>query len=167
MKVVHRPHRLAGEVQDHITGLEARAGRGPLALHFTDHDRRALATQPGDQPGVEHRGLPAEAQARPPYLAVAHDAGGDIHDGVGADREAEALGAADHGGVDADHPPPPVGERASGIARVQRGVGLHHALDQPAVRRAQGAAERADDAGGDRRLEAQWIADRDRELADS
>ena len=55
-------------------------------------------------------------------------------------------------------------ERAAGIARVDRGVGLDEVL--VAVGVDAGAAERADDPGGDGVLQAEGIADGDHEVAD-
>jgi hypothetical protein len=49
-------------------------------------------------------------------------------------------------------------------ARVERGVGLDHVLDGAPADRADRAAERRHHAGGDRRFEAERIADRDHEL---
>ena len=54
----------------------------------------------------------------------------------------------------------------AGIARVQRRVGLDHAVDQPARTGAQRAAEGADHARSDRALKAERVADRDHQLAD-
>ena len=69
-----------------------------------------------------------------------------------------------------DHPPAAVRERAARVARVERGVGLDHVVDDaagaPRARR-QRAAERRDDAGGDRAAEPVRVADRDDELADA
>ena len=53
--------------------------------------------------------------------------------GVGGDGEAQPLGAGDDRGVDADHAPAAVDQRAAGIARVQRRIGLHQVLDRPAA----------------------------------
>ncbi len=74
------------------------------------------------------------------------------------------------GGVDADDAPEAVGQRAAGVARVERRVGLDHVLDQPTGRARAGrqrAPERRDDARGDRAGEAHRAADRDHELADA
>ena len=76
--------------------------------------------------------------------------------------KADALRAHDHRRVDADHFAARRHERPAGIAGIERRIGLDHVVDQPAVPRAQRAAERRDDAGRDRRLEAERIADRDR-----
>src|SRR5204862_446833 len=65
--------------------------------------------------------------------------------GVDGNGEADVLGAVGgHGGVDADHLPGRVDERAAGVAGVDGGVGLDHpgeVLDR--------AAEGGDDAPGD------------------
>ena len=53
----------------------------------------------------------------------------------------------------------------AGVARIERGVGLDHVADQAAVLGPQRAADGADDAGGDGRLEAERVADGDGDLA--
>ena len=107
----------------------------------------------------------ADADIGAPHPAVAGDLARDEIGGVGGDGEADALRAHDDGGVDADDLAGGRDQRAAGIAGVERRVGLHHVLDHPAGARLQRAAERGDDAGGDGRVEAERIADRDRDLA--
>ena len=97
--------------------------------------------------------------------AVARDLAGDEIGGVGGDREADALRAHDDRRVDADHLAGRGDQRAAGIAGIERRVGLHDVLDHAAGARLQRAAERGDDAGRHRRVEAERIADRDRDLA--
>ena len=66
--------------------------------------------------------------------------------------------------------PAAVDERAAGVARVQRGVGLDHVVDHApgvAVADGQRAPERGHDARGHRAGEAVRVADRDHELADA
>ncbi len=75
--------------------------------------------------------------------------------------------AQDHGGVDADHVAARVDQRPAGVAGIERRVGLQHVVEQAAGLRAHRAAERADDAGGHRVLEAERAADRDRHLPDA
>ena len=74
---------------------------------------------------------------------------------------------ADHGGGDADDLAGGIDQRAAGVAGVERGIGLDDRRDRPAVAGAQRAAEAADDAGGDGRLEAERVADCEHELADA
>src|SRR2546427_8671977 len=74
------------------------------------------------------------------------------------------------GGVDADHPPAAVGERAARVTRVERRVGLDDVLDDAAGRagaRRQRAAERAHHPRRHRAGEAERVADRDDQLADA
>src|SRR5437016_14643222 len=79
----------------------------------------------------------------------------------------DSLRGTDHRGVDADGAAVAVDQRAAGIARVERCVGLDDAVDQPPRRTTQATSERADDAGGDCRLKPQRIADRDDDLPDA
>ena len=57
-------------------------------------------------------------------------------------------------------------QRAAAVARVERGVGLDHVVDQVPGDAAQGAAQSADDAGGHGGIKAEGTADRDDQLAD-
>src|SRR5215208_8231561 len=100
-----------------------------------------------------------------PDAAMAEDLGQDEKSGVARYREADALRAHDHGGVDADDPPARIDERAAGIAGVQRRIGLDDVVDQAAIAGAQRAANGAHHACGHRLLEAERIADGDRELS--
>jgi hypothetical protein len=68
-------------------------------------------------------------------------------------------------GIHTDYLAARVDERPSGVAGIERGVRLDHAVDQPSAFRPHGASKRAHDAGSDRGLETERIADRDRELA--
>ena len=68
--------------------------------------------------------------------------------------------------VDADHAPGGVEQRAARVAGVERGVGLDHVVDREAARRGQPPLQRRDDAGRQRALEPERVADRDRRVAD-
>ncbi len=84
------------------------------------------------------------------------------------DREPDAVAAAPLGGdrgVDADDLGVGVDERATRVARVDRRVGLDE-TGQRGVADREAAVEAADDAGGDRRREAERAAERDRALTD-
>ena len=59
-----------------------------------------------------------------------------------------------------------VEQRAARVARVERGVGLDHVVDPEPARRGQAALERRHHAGGERLLEPERVADRDRRVAD-
>ena len=83
------------------------------------------------------------------------------------DREAESLRRQDRRGVDADHVAARRHQRPAGVAGIQRRVGLDDVVHQPPGLRRAATAERADDAGGHRVMEAERVADRDRDLADA
>jgi hypothetical protein len=69
-------------------------------------------------------------------------------------------------GVDADQPAGGVEQRAAGVAGVDGGVGLDHAADGAAVEGLDLAVQRADDAGGQRLVQAEGVADGVDALAD-
>ena len=85
--------------------------------------------------------------------------------GIAGDRKADALRAADDRGVDADHLGAGGHQRSAGVAGIERGIGLDDVFDGPAAHRADRAAERRHHAGGNGRLKAERIADRDHQLA--
>ena len=62
--------------------------------------------------------------------------------------------------------PSTVDQRAAGVAGVDGGVRLDHVLDREAVGSLDLARERADDAGRDRAVEAERVADRHHGVAD-
>ena len=78
-----------------------------------------------------------------------------------------ALRGADHCRVNTDNAAVAVDERTTRVAGVERCIGLDDAVDAPARSGAKAAAERTDDAGGDCRLIAEWVADRDDQLPDA
>ncbi len=107
------------------------------------------------------------------------DLGGGHLDLLDRDREADADVAALVGGdlraergdrgVDPDHLALQVDQRATGVAGVDRGVGLHGVdvgVVVLALARGDRPVDRADDAGGHRGREAERRADRDHGLAD-
>ena len=74
-----------------------------------------------------------------------------------------AAARVEAGGVDADQLAVEVDQRAAGVARVDRGIGLDEVLvAQPAQ---AAAADRRDDARGHRLADAERVADRDHEVA--
>src|SRR6185295_9613098 len=99
----------------------------------------------------------------PGLLEVGDDLLGRV-DGHGeADADA-ALAAAAAGrdlGVDPDHLPGRVDERAARVARVDRRVGLQHVVDLEVVGRLDRALYGRDDAGGEGAFETEGIADGD------
>ncbi len=87
--------------------------------------------------------------------------------GVDRGRETDSLRKRDDRSIDADNFAARVDQRPSGVAGIERGVGLNHIIDQPPIARAQASSERADDAGGHGMLVAIRIADRNRDLTHS
>ena len=97
-------------------------------------------------------------------LAVLDELACDVLDGVDRDGEADAdvaAGLALDLGVHADHVAVRVQKRTAGVAVVDGRVGLDGLVDLEAVRRLDPPLQRADDAGGDRPLEPEGIADGD------
>ena len=148
----------------------ARTPRGGCGTAFEQLDD--LETPPAPEALRENRPQrprPADdAEERPTDAAVVHE-GADDRPGRGVDRHGQPEPDSRDGGVDPDHPAPPVGERAARVARVERGVGLDDVFDEaarPTVARRERASERADDAGRHAAGEPERVADRDDELAD-
>src|SRR5690606_17413035 len=151
---------------DHVAGLEADllGRRSGLDLR----DQRATLDGKVERLGELRRDrLDEDAELPAAHLAVLdqllHDAAGDIR----RDRETDtdvAAGRRDDRRVDADEQAVHRDQRAPGIPRIDRRIGLDEVLvtllDQPR------APERADDAGGHRLAERERVADRDDEVAD-
>ena len=109
-----------------------------------------------------------DAQVGPPHPPVLDERAEDAPRSR-VDRDGEPEADAGDGRVDADDPATRVGERAAGVARVQRRVGLDDVLDEPArppVARRHRPAERRDHARRHRAREPERVPDRDDELAD-
>src|SRR5439155_8649799 len=115
-------------------------------------------------PGQTNRAS-ADANPRPAHVArrdaLRNDDAGRAH----GNRETDSLRARDDRRVDADHFTARIDERLAGVSGLERGVGLNDGVDQPPGLRPHRAAERADDAGSDRRLEAERVSTVDDELA--
>ena len=126
--------------------------------------RRRKAVKPHDLPR-EWRVLSRHADVRPPDPAIANQSADDELNGIRGDSETQTLRAGNDRGVHADDFAARVDERPAGVPGVERRVGLNDVVHQPARPRSQRSAERADDAGGDRRREPERVADGDHELA--
>ena len=110
------------------------------------------------------RVLSGDAEMTAAHAAIAQQRRHDIACRIDRHRERDALSAENDRGVDADDLRAARDERTAGVARIERGVGLDQVLHQAHGARAQRSAERADDAGRHRVLEAKRIADRDDQL---
>src|SRR3954468_20179739 len=159
-RAVHAP---AVDADDDVARLHAGAGGGAAGAHRA-HDRAAGPAVRGRGGG----GAEVRAVDRLPLLEPRHDL---LHR-VRRDREADAdvAVAGLPGGLDLrvhpDHPRLEVEQRAAGVARVDRRVGLDDLVD----RRAVGGADVAGGGGGEGRrgrpVEAERVADRDGGVAD-
>ena len=111
--VAHAP---AGHREDHVAVAQAGLGGG-RALDHLDHQRARAARRVGG----------AHAQVCAPHLAAAHELARDPPQRVDRDGEGQPVAAAlgDH----PDHAALAVQQRAAGVARVDRGVGLDRVAD--------------------------------------
>mmetsp|Transcript_10703 Transcript_10703/g.43300 ORF Transcript_10703/g.43300 Transcript_10703/m.43300 type:complete len:494 (+) Transcript_10703:435-1916(+) len=103
-----------------------------------------------------------DADRGPQDAAEADDLVDDAADRVDGDREADAGRGArgrEDGRVDADEAAVAVEQRAARVARVDRRVGLHAALDGSPTDALDLAADGRDDARGQRVIQAERIAD--------
>src|SRR6056297_2054741 len=166
-QLLHRRDRPPVHRDDDVAALQPRVGsRGVVA--DVDHDGALLdreAVQLGDLP-ID--ALALDAEERVLDLAAVDELVGD--GGRGLDRDGEpdpgaVATAGEDGGVDADDLATGVDQRPAGVARVDRRVGLDH-VDLRSLLGAEGAVERADDAGGHRTIEAEGRSDGDGGLTD-
>ena len=162
-----------------VTGLPANA-RTTSPSRRPGGRRRTVRLHRHDEHAGRHRELvrardrarnrhvlPGDADVAAADAAVANQPRRDEPRGVARDREAQALRRQNHRRVDADHLAARRHQRTAGVAGVERRVGLDDVVHQPARPRAQRSAERADDAGGHRVVEAVRVADGDRDLPDA
>ena len=112
---------------------------------------------------------PDDAEERSADTPVLHERAEDpLRRAV--DRHCQAEADARDGGVDADDPRRRIGERPTGVARVERRVGLDDVLDEAArasVPRGERSPEGGHDAGRHRAGEPERVADRHDELPDT
>src|SRR5260370_15213767 len=112
------------------------------------------------EPAADGQRLDAEKCAVD--AAVGDEVVGDILCRVDGNGEADASGGAAgrvNRGVDADDFTARIDERPAGIAAVDSGVGLNGFVNESGLAGLHGASERADNAGGERGLESERIAD--------
>ena len=115
--------------------------RRPVLVDRGQHRAEPVLDAGFDRVPARHRhGLRGDADIGAPHAAVHDDLAQHVIGGVAGDREADALRAHDHRGVDADHLAARGHQRPAGIAGVERGVGLDHVLDHAAGGGAQASA---------------------------
>src|SRR5439155_15171004 len=135
---------LAPELDDDVAPPEPRAGRR-AAVDDLDHFHAGAPPERLHQPRRQRPPAAGDAEVGAAEAALAHERGEDATRRP-VDRHREPEPDARYGGVDPDHAPAAIGQRAAGVPRVQGGVGLDDVLDDPARgagTRRQGAAERA------------------------
>src|SRR5881397_3126915 len=140
------PPRSAGS-----PGMTSRTST-PRGSRSLSRSRSASVTSPMDTPSQPHSTLPFVASCD------------ELLDQVGRDREADRAVARRHA-VDTDHLARHVHERAAGVPGVDRGVGLDEV--KAGRRDGEGRALTADDAERHALLEAERVAERQDELADT
>ena len=183
-QVAHRVDRVAVERLDHVAA-EHDARAAELALdraavqaglrrrsvrldRLHEHALVDLQLQVGER-GVDRRAGDAEVGVhdRARLLELRQQLLGRVDRHREADPDvAVARAAGDDLRVDADHAAGRVEQRAARVAGVDRRVGLDHVLDREAVRRRDLALERGDDAGRERAVEPERVADREHRVAD-
>ena len=152
-----RPVGGAPRRRAHVARFESRRVGRAAGLDRHHDDRAPVVEAEAPRGGrCEDDVLPRDAEIAAPYFSVAHQQTGDVSRRVDRDCKAETLTGKD-GGVDADDFAARRDQRTAGVPGVERGIGLNDVVDQASRLRAQGAPERADDAGGDGVGEAERI----------
>ena len=128
---------------DRVT--RARSGRAGGRDPGAVRDRQAVGLLDGRVDGLE-----ADPEVRTGQGLAGRRLGHERAGDVDRDREADALGVAGGGGVDADDLSARIEQRAAAVAGVDRGVGLDEVAQDVAGLDRDGAAKRRDDPAGDR-----------------
>ena len=118
---------LPGGGEDEITVVDAGPSRRPVGHDLHDAQTESLA-RPLRQTGRERRRGAGDAEVGAAHAAFGEQRRDDAPGGV-VDRDGEAEPDAGDRGVDADDFAGRVGERAAGVAGVERGVGLDDVVD--------------------------------------
>ena len=134
------------ETGDNVTGADAGA-RGRRILDYLGHEGATAARDAERLGNVRRHGRDRDAELaaldRAETDQLIHDAARHVHRNRKADADVAAATRENHV-VDADELAAQVDERAAGVARIDRGVGLDEAF--VTVRTHARAAERTDDA---------------------
>src|SRR5262245_58596180 len=159
---VHGPNDVAGDdrsVRRPLGAPQARGLGGRAARHVHHHD--SFHPEPFPHEAVDAL-VEAYPQLRMADAAVADELRDDsVHgvDGHGeADSRVRARGAVDRG-VHADQPARAVEQRTAGVARVDGGVRLDDVLDWASGDALDRTAEGGHDAGRERLVQTEGIAD--------
>src|SRR2546427_7407061 len=101
---------------------------------------------------------PRHTDISPPDPSIFNQPARDEFRRVDGNCKANSLGRPDHASIASDDLTVRGDQRAPGIARIQRGIGLDNVIDQPAGLRSQGTAKRPPPTRRDGRLKAIRVA---------
>ena len=144
LEVADALDRAAVQLDDQVAGSDARRRRGAPVEELDHLERRGRDRGRGRARRGSGRVPPTTPRyarrTRPSRISEARIARVVASIGTASPRPIPG-----DRGVDADDAPARIGKRAAGVARVQRGVGLDHVLDEPARlgRRGSPAIDRA------------------------
>ena len=157
--------RMPAEFNNHVPFTQTANLRRTVRFDGK-HQHAALNGQivVADRAAVQLHVLSGHADVTPPDLAIFDEPAGDVFRGVDRDGKTDSLRRQNYRRVDADDFAARIDERTSGIAGVQRSVGLDDVVDKPAGARPEGASEGADNARRHGALKAVRITDGDGEL---
>jgi len=155
--------RLAVHAQNYVTDFQAALGRRAIVLNLRNQGTGRLVETEGLSQVLVHF-LDYHTQPAAADLAAAFELIGDVHGHIDRDREGhahEATGAGVYLRVDPHHFAGQVEQRTTGVARVDRHVGLD---ERHVVFVWQAATNGADDALGNGMVKAERRTDRDHPL---
>ena len=132
VQVIDPGHGLAIERNDHVTFAQARFLSG-TAGRDGNHDHASLLRQvvEAHQATMQRRGLGLDSDIAAANSSFLQQSSSHKLRGVDSDGEAQSLSAHDGRGVHADDLAIGGHQRASGVARVERSVGLDYVVDHP------------------------------------
>src|SRR5580704_653191 len=166
MQVVHARDRFAIHSDDYVAFPQSCfLRRAPLLHRGDDHAALTGEIVEAHDAAKQRHGLGLDADVTAADSALTQQSSGNELRGIDSDGETQSLRAHDGRRVHAHHAPVGAYERTTGIARVERSVGLNYIFDQPPGVGAQRTSQSTDDAGGDRVLKSIRIADGNGQLA--
>ena len=158
--------RLAVDLEHDVARLDAGAVGRTIAHDAADQRRRGTSSASACAiSGVRSCGsMPNQPRVTSPSRMICSSTLRASDTGIAKPMPSEPPGLREDRAVDADQVAGGVDERAAGVARVDRGVGLDEVLE--AVDAEMVAAERRHDAHRHRVAEAEGVADRQHDVAD-
>ena len=168
MKVIDARNRLSLKSHDDVALTNPGARRGAVALDLRDqHAPFARQFMKTHDAGMKGHILSGHADGAAADPAVLNQPAGDKLRRIAANGEADALRRQDDRRVDADDFADAIDQRASGVAGIERGIGLNDIVHQTPGFGTHGSTQGADDSGSHRLLKPIGRADGDRDLTDA